>query len=177
MTGSAHNSPMTSPPRPNKMILGVGEMAVSATPGDVIKIIGLGSCVGLVMIDSRNRCIGLAHVALPDSKLTLDGTGNLPGRYADTAVDAMIRDMHQAGADRNQRRYTVKLVGGANFSGPADFFTIGKRNVLALKKALWQHGMGAVAEDIGGHRSRCVAVDVDTCTVWVYGPRQEGRAL
>ena len=39
-------------------------------------------------------------------------------------------------------------------------FDIGKRNILAIKKILWQKGMGPLAEDVGGNFSRTVRLYV-----------------
>jgi chemotaxis protein CheD len=56
----------------------------------------------------------------------------------------------------------VKLVGGASVIASSASFNIGKRNILTIKNLLGQHGMGPTAEDVGGHISRTVTVDVDT---------------
>ena len=66
--------------------------------------------------------------------------------------------------------WIVKLVGGANVADPNNTFNIGKRNVLAIKKILWQCRMGAVAEDVGKNYGRSVAVAVDTGRVVVTSP-------
>ena len=41
-------------------------------------------------------------------------------------------------------------------------FDIGKRNVLAIKKALWKRQLGTIAEDTGGEISRTVSIQVST---------------
>jgi chemotaxis protein CheD len=41
-------------------------------------------------------------------------------------------------------------------------FNIGKRNVLAIKRLLWQAGLGVLKEDIGGMISRTVSLSVST---------------
>ena len=64
----------------------------------------------------------------------------------------------------------VKLAGGAKIMDPNDTFNIGKRNVLAAKKVLWGHGMGAVAEDVGGNYSRTVSVSVNTGEILLCSP-------
>ena len=56
---------------------------------------------------------------------------------------------------------------------PNNTFSIGKRNALAIKKVLWQFGMGAIAEDIGGSISRTVCVDVDNGRVRISSPGRE----
>ena len=59
-------------------------------------------------------------------------------------------------------RYIVKLIGGAavlSVAPGSENMNIGKRNVLATKKALWKRGVGALAEDTGGASSRSVRLD------------------
>lgn len=81
--------------------------------------------------------------------------------------------MRKAGSSATARDLIVKLVGGAMIMDPDNTFNIGTRNVLAIKKLLWQYGMGPLAEDIGGQYSRSVAVDVDTGTVQVISASRE----
>jgi chemotaxis protein CheD len=64
-------------------------------------------------------------------------------------------------------RLLVKLVGGANIMDPNSTFDIGKRNILAIKKILWENSLGVLVEDIGEDISRNVRVSVDTGKVVV----------
>ena len=45
----------------------MGELAASAVAGDVLVSLGLGSCIGLALLDRRLGVAGLAHVVLPES--------------------------------------------------------------------------------------------------------------
>ena len=45
----------------------MGELAVSSAPGEVLLSIGLGSCIGLALVDQRRGIAGLAHVMLPEA--------------------------------------------------------------------------------------------------------------
>ena len=45
----------------------MGELAASAVADDVLVSLGLGSCIGLALIDKRVGVAGLAHVVLPAS--------------------------------------------------------------------------------------------------------------
>ena len=45
----------------------MGEIAASRAAGEVLVAIGLGSCIGLVLVDSGTSVAGLAHVMLPES--------------------------------------------------------------------------------------------------------------
>ena len=144
------------------IILGVGDFGASNKPGDVIKTLALGSCIAVVLLDPRSRSVGMVHVALPESSIDRDKASLKPGYFADTGVDVLLEEMKRVSGAQNGKRFLVKLVGGAKVLDPNNTFNIGKRNELAIKKALWGLGMGQHAEDVGGHISRSVAVDVDT---------------
>jgi chemotaxis protein CheD len=58
-------------------------------------------------------------------------------------------------------------VGGAQVLAGNNTFNIGKRNVMAVHKTLWKLGMGAKAEDVGGTKSRTVAIDIGKCDVLI----------
>ena len=153
--------------------LGIGEYGVVKNPGDVIKTHALGSCVAIVILDPTTRSVGMVHVALPESKVHPARAQKLPGYFADTGVPALIQMMKDMGCASNLRKLVVKLTGGANVMDKNNTFNIGKRNVLAIKKALWQQRMGAVAEDVGGTISRTVVIKVDDGKVLVTSPGRE----
>jgi len=153
--------------------LGIGEYGAVNKPGDVIKTHALGSCVAIVILDPATRTIGMAHVALPESKVHPGRAKKLPGYFADTAVPALIEKMKEAGAGANLQKMIVKLAGGANVMDKNNTFNIGKRNVLAIKKELWRHRMGARSEDVGGTISRTVTVKMDDGKVVITSPGRE----
>ena len=148
------------------IVLGVGEYGASRVPGDNVKTFALGSCVAVILLDPKTRTVGMAHIALPDSSINTDRAKELPGYFADTGVPALLKEMSKNGV-KSGRGVFAKLVGGARVMDHNNVFNIGKRNVLAIKKILWQHGMGATAEDVGGTISRTVSVDVDTGRVQI----------
>lgn len=144
------------------MMLGVGDLAAANVPGTTIKTLALGSCVAVLFLDPQTRTVGMAHIALPESKINDGKAVEKPGYFVDTAIPALMREMNRLGCKGNGKGMIVKLVGGAKIMDPDNTFNIGKRNVLAIKKMLWSMGTGVVAEDVGGSISRSVAVDVDT---------------
>jgi chemotaxis protein CheD len=101
----------------------------------------------------------MAHIVLPESKTDIAKARSRPGYFADTAVLAMFSELDRATA--SQGRYLVKLVGGAAVllgSPVNDNMNIGERNLIATKKALWQRGLGVIAEEVGGAQSRSVSL-------------------
>ncbi|MGH2928188.1 MAG: chemotaxis protein CheD, partial [Solirubrobacteraceae bacterium] len=80
---------------------------MSATPTEELVARGLGSCIGVAIVDRSAGIAGLAHVVLPDS----DGKRHQPGKFADTAIPGLISRMRAAGAV--PRRLEAVIVGGA----------------------------------------------------------------
>jgi chemotaxis protein CheD len=155
------------------IMLGVGDFGATNKPGEVVKTLALGSCVSVVFLYPKTRTIGMVHVALPDSGLGQAKASERPGYFADTGIPALIAEMKKMGYAGNGKDMIVKLAGGAKIMDPNNTFNIGKRNVLAIKKILWAHGMGAVAEDVGGTYSRSVTVYVDTGRVVLSSPGRQ----
>lgn len=138
--------------------IGIGEWAVSSDASDTLKTFALGSCVAVVIYDTRLQIAGMIHIALPDSAVDAERARMLPGYFADTGLPVMIEEMKKRGAIRGH--VWVKLAGGASVMDPGGFFDIGKRNILAAKRILWGSSLGPVAEDTGGAMSRTVSITV-----------------
>lgn len=164
------SSDAATPPggAPSGTPVGMGEIAV-ARDGGVFRTV-LGSCVGLVLHDRRRRIGGLAHVVLPDSH----GRGQPAGKYADTAVPEMLRQL-RALADGEPLRLTARLAGGAKMlpfqMGP----TIGDHNVQAIERLLAAEGIVIVARCCGGERGRRMRLDVASGSVTIETVGGEDR--
>lgn len=152
------------------LLLGIGDFGASRTPGDVVKTLALGSCVGVVILDPKTRTVGMVHVALPESRISPERAAVKPGYFADTGIPSLLQCMAKLGCDPTGKGMIVKIAGGAKVVDPHNTFNIGKRNVLAVKKVLWQYGMGPVAEDVGDTISRTLTVDVDRGRVIISSP-------
>ena len=155
--------------------IGVGGIAVSNNPSNVL-VTSLGSCVAVIFLAPRICAAGLAHVALPSSSVNIEQSKGKPGYYADTAIPRLLRDMDKLHGGK-RGRMLVKLVGGANIMDPNSTFDIGKRNVLAIKKILWENRLGVLVEDIGDEISRNVRVNVKTGNVLVKSLGKERVTL
>ena len=133
----------------------IGEQAATSTGGDVLSSVGLGSCIGLALVDDKRGVIGLAHILLPDSR---DGAGSAVGKFADTAVPALIARMVRLGAVK--RGIDAVLVGGAQmFSfGAKSSLDIGARNEEATRSALKGQGIPVRAAATAGTKGRTITV-------------------
>ncbi len=153
------------------ILVGIGEIGISDNPEHIIKTMALGSCVAIVFLAPKIRTVGLAHVALPDSSIGKDRAKDLPGYFADTAISFLINEFKKLGVHKSSD-LIIKIAGGANIMDHEGVFNIGKRNVLAIRKLLWKHHLGARAEDVGGNFSRTVWVEVNSGKVFVSSPRK-----
>ncbi len=147
-------------------VVGIGQLAVSGERGVVISALGLGSCIGLVLADTRARVAGMVHVMLPDSATA--ATDGPPGKYADTAVPALIDALCRLGAQRD--RLSGAMAGGAQMFGGGSgggVLRIGERNTEAVRVALHGAGIRLRAADTGGSQGRSLHVDVETGRITV----------
>jgi chemotaxis protein CheD len=131
----------------------MGEMGASADPGVVLVSIGLGSCIGLALVDAAAGVCGLAHIMLP-------GPGDTERRprsaFADSGVPALLAEVRALGA----RRPNAVLVGGAQMfgAGGAGRMQVGTRNEEAVRAALRTAGLPLVAAETGGGSGRTIRV-------------------
>jgi chemotaxis protein CheD len=141
----------------------MGELVASRNPGDVLGAIGLGSCIGLALIDTRSGVAGLAHVMLP---ATPAGAAGTPAKFADTAVPALTDAVVRLGAVKT--RLVAVLAGGAQMLGAAGVrLDVGARNDAAVRTALAGAGLRVGAAETGGTRGRTLRVHVGECWVTV----------
>lgn len=158
---------MTAPAAEQKRVsVGIGQLAVSKDPLEVLVAYGLGSCIGVSVWDPQARVGGLVHVLLPDSEGRRPDTRE-PARFADTGIDALIQRITEAGGI--PRRLVVKMAGGAAVLGPANAekFKIGERNAEAVHERLKRHGLRPVATDTGGMKGRTLEMHPATGKTYV----------
>jgi chemotaxis protein CheD len=140
----------------------MGELATAKDSGDVLVSIGLGSCIGLALIDTRRPIVGLAHVMLP-ATTTDEGP---EAKFADRGVPNLIAHVKRLGA----MRLEAVLVGGAqmfSFGGDGPSASIGPRNEAAVREELSKAGIPIKATATGGRRGRTIRVHVEGSRVTV----------
>ena len=140
--------------------VGMADLNICKSP-DIITTIGLGSCIGLTFYDPITKIGGLVHYMLPDSTQMRNNT-NI-AKFADTGIDALLRKVLMAGANRN--RLVAKIAGGAKMfqvSGGSNVSNIGERNALAAKAKLRELRIRLVAEDTGLNFGRTVELHCET---------------
>ncbi|MBQ7195972.1 MAG: chemotaxis protein CheD [Synergistaceae bacterium] len=137
------------------IVLGMADLMVAPAPVKLVTL-GLGSCIGLVVFDTYAKVAGMAHIMLPDSRGLK--TSEKVGKFADTAVPALIEEMLKKGATHSHIK--AKIAGGAQmFSLPgasAEFLTVGAKNVRETKVKLSKMGIALIASDTGGNKGRTI---------------------
>ena len=134
----------------------IGELVATKDPEHVLVSVGLGSCIGLAMIDRARGIAGLAHVMLPASK---NGAGPLRGRYADHAVPILLEEVLALGARASALE--VGIAGGAQMFAKTSTIEVGRRNEEAVRAALDAARLNVKAAATGGERGRTVRVHAD----------------
>jgi chemotaxis protein CheD len=140
----------------------MGELVASASAGDVLLCVGLGSCIGLALVCRRGRACGLAHIVLPDSG---GRSGDRPAKFADRGVPSLIGALGHHGV-RSDSLEAI-LVGGAQMFSTSAGMEIGARNEAAVRAELQRAGIPVTASATAGSVGRTVRVHVATGTVTV----------
>jgi chemotaxis protein CheD len=138
----------------------MGDLATSADPGTVLVSIGLGSCIGLALVDAGVGVAGLAHIMLPGPG---EAATRPPATFADTGVAALLRSVLELGA--RPARLTAAIVGGAQMFGSAVQLQVGARNEEAVRAALRAARLPVAAADTAGAIGRTIRVYVDDACV------------
>lgn len=134
--------------------VGLGDIRFSNSKNSALVCYGLGSCVAVAMYDTRTHIGGMAHVVLPDSSVL--PWSDRPGKFADTAVPALLDRLIEMGARKASIR--VKMAGGARMfntsPGLSSVLDVGNKNVEAVRAALSACRLKLVGEDCGGSSGR-----------------------
>ena len=157
MMSEPNSSPRAAAQAPQK--LGLGELCVLAGTGTVRTL--LGSCIGLVLYDQKQRVGGMAHIVLPVS----NGSDHPPGKYATTAVPELIRGIEAAGG--RPRHLSAKLAGGANMFASSTSNGIGEQNLAMVERLLKESAIPIFARHCGGQQGRKLTYTVETGIVVV----------
>lgn len=132
----------------------------------VLRTVGLGSCVAIMLHDAEAGVGGLAHVLLPSQSLSRDRDNQ--AKFPATAVPLLLERMRALGA--RLERVTARIAGGASMFAtllPSSTLQMGERNVLATREALERANIPLVGQDVGGGHGRSVYFHVHSGTVEV----------
>lgn len=155
---------------PQRVIIGVGDLAVSNNPNVTLSTYALGSCVGLVAYDPVKRGGGILHIMLPQATLSPDKAERQPAMFADTGIPALFDALRGMGVER--RRLRFYLAGGASILKGPDTFKIGERNIIAVRQILSIYGCSGNETELGGTINRTLHLEVSTGRLTIKRPDQ-----
>lgn len=143
-----------------KTVVGVSDLKVSNNPDELIITYALGSCLGITAYDPVVKVGGLLHVMLPLSKADPEKAKLKPMMYIDSGLNLLLNNMYDLGAQKENLVITV--AGGASMRNTKkeDYFKIGKRNFTVFRKLMWKNGFMIANQDVGGTRSRTMAIRI-----------------
>ena len=99
-----------------------------------------------------------------------------PGKYADTAIPALMADFNRRLGTKVRPRLIAKLVGGANMfqidpgTRENSGLNIGQRNQEAIEQILNQLTIPIIARDVGGTTGRRLTLDTTSGVVTIRVP-------
>jgi chemotaxis protein CheD len=142
--------------------VGVADFKISGDVPDVLITYALGSCLGIAVYDLKLKRAGLLHCMLPDSSIDRNKAAGNPCLYVDSGMKVLLHDFYRNGSLKNN--LIIRAAGGASskVNEEEDFFQIGRRNFVSLRKYLWDEGLLLKSYDIGGYGSRTVTLEVES---------------
>jgi chemotaxis protein CheD len=151
-----------------RVVIGVGDMAVSNNEMVTLSTYALGSCVGVIAYDPVSHAGGILHLMLPDSSISPDKALKQPAMFADSGLPLLFKALLGIRAERARLR--IFLAGGASVLNGADPFKIGERNSHAVQQFLKANACPVAGQDIGGNVNRTVHLEVGTGRVTLKLP-------
>ncbi len=148
-----------------KHIVGVSDMKLSNSPGDLVITHALGSCIGIAIHDPVAQVGGILHYMLPLSKVDREKSEKNPYMFGDTGIPELFTAAYGLGATKDNLR--VIMAGGAEVFEKKDFFAIGKRNIVIARKMFWKNNVLISAEHVGGSIPRTLYLEVGSGYTWM----------
>ena len=155
----------------NRIVIGIGELAVATDRGSRITTHAVGSCIAVCVFDPVAGVAGMLHFLLPEASINPGRASAHPAAFADTGIPLLFQCAYSRGLVK--QRAIVKLVGGADMAQTTGAFHTGRRNLLAARNLLWRNGVFVAAEDVGGTDARTVHMSVDDGRLQVLSGRSQ----
>lgn len=141
------------------IIVQTGEVKTGGK-ADILKSSPIGSCVVVVLFDEEIAAGGMAHIMLPGKAPEKKDT--IPTRYADNAIEELLKQMTERGARKNHVKAVI--AGGGNVL-KRDGDMIGTYNVNAVTHLLETKNIPVLARSVGGTKRKSVRFDIEQQTV------------
>ncbi|WP_208560876.1 chemotaxis protein CheD [Marinilactibacillus kalidii] len=154
--------------------VGISDYKISESPNQLVTI-GLGSCIGIALHEPVTKAGALIHIMLPESTGFKDTTKW--EKFADLAIPKVVDELKKK---TGKKKIVAKIAGGSSmfsFNNKNDTMQIGKRNTLAVEKALKDLGIPILGDHTGGKMGRSMFVDLETFEVTVRMVNRELHIL
>jgi chemotaxis protein CheD len=158
-------------------VVEMGQILAVTNRSVLLHIPTIGASMAVILYDTAKHLVAVAHIVLPDSTVASpnssafgkpkgaspDANANVTGKFADTAIPALLQAFTAQGGDPEQLD-SIRLVGGAqmfNFGGgSASLLNVGGRNEIAIRTALSRVGLPVHLMDCGGNKVRDLRIAV-----------------
>lgn len=157
------------------LIVGISDIKVSNNAQDILVTYALGSCIGIVVFDPVAKVGGMLHYMLPDSNLDQNKAKENPAMFADTGIPLLFKSCYKLGAEK--KRMLVKVAGGASILDDTNYFRIGQKNIMAMRKIFWKNNVMIEREDTGANYNRTLRLEMSTGKVFVRSSGGEMKEL
>jgi chemotaxis protein CheD len=145
------------------LVLHPGDYASSKE--DIVLCTVLGSCIAVILYDSRQRCGGMNHFMLPaigSNRTLINDEG---GKYGMFAMELLVNDLLKKGIRREDM--VAKVFGGGHvlrgIKTPAAMVArVPTNNIEFAYKYLEQEKIPVVASDTGGDHGRKIYLFTQT---------------
>jgi chemotaxis protein CheD len=154
-----------------RVVIDVGDLAVSNNSQMVLSTYALGSCIGVVAYDPARKAGGMLHLMLPDSGIAPEKAAKQPALFADTGLALFFHAL--GGMRTDQASLQLLVAGGASILGGHDPFRIGERNTQVTLNFLSKRGYTVRHMHVGGGMNRTLHLDLSTGVVTLKTPVQE----
>jgi chemotaxis protein CheD len=140
--------------------IGIGELAISCDPNEILVTYALGSCIGITLYDPVAGIGGMVHCKMPDSSMDRNSARMNPAVCVDTGIPFLLDCVIQGGANKN--RLIVKMAGASVTERRNDVFRIGERNYEMAKYILSILRLRIHAEECGESIPRTLYLIMET---------------
>ena len=152
-----------------KLVVGIGNIAVSNNPSHILSTYALGSCVAVACFDPIRGVGGLIHIMLPDSRNSgSQSNRDQPCKYGDLGMPYLITQIQRMGA--NPRQTVYFLAGGARVTDIQVGIAIGIRNAELARSYLKSNRLTIKGEDCGGTQNRTLHLRLSVGTLEICSP-------
>ena len=156
-----------------RVVIGVGDMAVSNNTQVILSTYALGSCIGVIAYDSAIKAGGILHLMLPESTISPEKAMKQPAMFADSGLPLFFKQL--AGMKAERSRIRIFVAGGASVISGNDPFRIGERNTKATLDYLAKNGYVIARSEVGGSINRTIHLELNTGSVTMKTPNETGQ--